>query len=129
MTNDVFGMTKKELLAIEERKPTSTFNAFVIVPTGERHDSGYECMKFILTDRREIVGAVGGSSDVVHLNGIGGYGENWAQTFDRGVAPIVDWSIDLLPKSHCVRVFCSRELYLKDGFICSDFEVYARERK
>ena len=116
-------MTKKELLEIENFMPTVDFNAIVIVPTKYKHDSGYRCMKFILCDGLKIVGAVSGCSDVVHINGIGGYG----LSFD-GQIKGYDWSIDCLFKSSCVRLFSSEKLTLGDYSIpFSSFEFYVTE--
>lgn len=120
-------MTLEDLLAVPNSKrldEIDTFTGFVIVPTGELHDSGFGCMKFVLTHHNEIVGAVGGWCDVVHLNGIGGYGIDWQKSLTDRNVPVIDWSIDLLPKSGCLRVFSTHKLVLQDGFICSDFEVY-----
>ena len=126
---DINKMTKKEFLAIEEMKPTKPFTSVVIVPTGRTHDSGFGCMKFVLLDRNEIVGCVGGCSDVVHINGIGGYGLDCAKAlFDQSVPPI-GWSLDLLQGSRLVRLFCNRKLIIRDEKVYSDFEIFAAERK
>ena len=128
MGNNLNKLTKKELLAVEEKFPTEPFTGFVIVPTGETHDSGFGTVKLVLTKHNEIVGCVGGGVDVVHLNGNGGYGKDWERGLATGTVPVVDWSMDVLAKSKCVRVFSSCDLTIEDRFICSDFDVYA-ERK
>ena len=123
---NIKSMTLEELLAVPYNKTLGEiglFKGFVIVPTGELHDSGFGCMKFVLTLHDDIVGAVGGWCDVVHLNGIGGYGIDRKKSFTDRKVPVIDWSIDLLPKSGCLRVFSSHRLVL-DDFICSDFSVY-----
>ena len=125
--SNVKEMTLDELLAVPNSKRIDEirlFTGFIIVPTGELHDSGFGCMKFVLTHNNEIVGAVGGWSDVVHLNGIGGYGIDFQKNLIDRKAPVIDWAIDLLPKSGCLRVFSSHKLILRNGYICSDFEVY-----
>ena len=46
------------------------FNDIIIVPTGKMHDSGFRCMKYILINWENgtnVVGVVGGYSDVLHL--------------------------------------------------------------
>lgn len=124
---NIKSMTLEELLAVPYNKTLGEigpFKGFIIVPTGELHDSGFGCMKFVLTLHDDIVGAVGGWCDVVHLNGIGGYGLDWQKSLTNRNVPVIDWSIDLLPKSGCLRVFSGHKLVLRDGFICSDFEVY-----
>ena len=125
---DINKMTKKDFLAIEEMKPTKPFSSVVIVPTGKAHDSGFGCMKFVLLDRNEIVGCVGGYSDVVHINGIGGYGLNFTKALCGQSVPPVGWSLDLLQRSKLVRLFCHRKLIIHDEEVLSDFEVFATER-
>lgn len=134
---DVMNNTYQDFLDMEYKKPEKQFNGFVIVPMGYNHDSGFGCMKFILVKGFEIVGVIGGGADVVHLNGIGGYGE-YGTRFDEALAthmsPRVGWSMDFLPESNCVRVLCDHWLSL-DPLCCSDFivyvgdEIYKRERK
>lgn len=122
--------TLEELRAIENFGEQEEFNAFAIVPMEELHDSGYRCMKFILERDNDIVGAVSGWSDVVHVNGIGGYGEDFKQTMVSGMVPVVGMSMDCLPKSGCVRFFCDRSKIMKaETFIGSDFIFYFKVRK
>ena len=128
MAIDVMDCTFQDLLDMECYAPTERYNGFVIVTTGERHDSGFGCMKYILLHGFKIVGVVGGWSDVVHLNGIGGYGDDEAfdialktQKTDR-----VGWSIDVMPNSGCVRLFCDHWLEVETP-ICSDFIIYVKE--
>ena len=66
--------TREEFENLKYFEPTGEFNGIVIIPTNEMHESGYMCMKFALMDHWEVAGCVGGGSDVIHLNGIGGYG-------------------------------------------------------
>ena len=124
---DLTMMTLEDLRAvplIKHEFDLKKFNGFVIVPTGELHDSGFGCMKFVLTHCNEVVGAVGGWCDVVHLNGIGGYGRCWHSSIESRMVPVIGWSIDLLPASGCVRVFTKHRLDIDLDFILSDFEVY-----
>ena len=114
--------TKKELLEMENFGPIGTFTSVIIVPMKEKHDSGFRCMKFILIKQGEIVGVVSGWSDVVHINGIGGYGRFSGEYV---VTPRVGWCIDCLPRSGCVRLFCDRECEAEE-FIGSDFVFYVK---
>ena len=125
MKKDIMKMTKKELIEIENFKPEGEFDSVVIVPIKENHDSGFSCMKFILLRDMEIIGAVSGWSDVIHLNGIGGYGKNLENIDDP---KNYSWSIDCLPKSKCVRFFCNKYMET-DKFIGSDFIVYTKEQQ
>lgn len=125
MTEDVETLKK-----LDHIKPEEPFNGFILIPTGETHDSGYVCMKFILLNHDKVVGCVGGFSDVVNLNGIGGYG-GYGNRFDEALksrkTPVIDWRIDLLPNG-LFRVYTSHKLKI-EGMVLSDFEVVDDERK
>ena len=122
--------SREEFEKLDYFEPTGEFNGIVIIPTNEMHESGYMCMKFALMDHWEVVGCVGGGSDVIHLNGIGGYGK-YGEDFDRslktGLMKRVDWSIDCLPNG-VIRLFCSKKLEL-DDIICSDFNLYVKSER
>lgn len=133
MRIDFYNVTLDELRAIDNfRSEERKFTSFVIVPTGEIHDSNFGCFKIILIDdsSREIVGAIGGYCDIIHLNGIGGYGLNFDASLKSGKTSVIDWKIDILPVCNCVRIHCRYPLSY-DEFIGSDFQVYAKipERK
>lgn len=121
--------TREEFENLDYFAPTGEFNGIVIIPTNEMHESGYMCMKFALMDHLEVVGCVGGGSDVIHLNGIGGYGkyENFKEVLKTGLTKRVDWSIDCLPNG-LIRLFCSKKLEL-DEIICSDFNLYVKSER
>ena len=119
MTKNLNEYTLEEFREMELFGENSLFNNVVIVPMNELHDSGYRCMKFILCDDGDIVGAVSGWSDVVHPNGIGNHGlsEDWS------VTPNIGLSIDCLAESGCVRLIMWG-LYECSDFIGSDFIFY-----
>lgn len=117
---NIIDATRSDLKALRNFPPKGKFSSFVVVPTGNLHDSGYEAMKFILLNRDKIVGVVSGCSDVIHLNGIGGYGKIGASA-DR-IKPIA-WHVDCLPGSGCLHFWCNKYLSI-DEFIGSDFCVY-----
>lgn len=104
------------------------FNGFIIIPTDEIHDSGYKIMKIALMNRGVVVGCVKGCFDVIHLNGIGGYGDYDAGYNERvreRKGPIIDWCIDCAPNG-LIRVFCSKRLTLPDlCCLVSDFQIIA----
>ncbi len=117
--------TREEFENLGYFMPTDEFNGVVIIPTNELHDSGFGRMKFALTNSFEVVGCVGGGSDVVHLNGIGGYGKyNFDKTLKTNMVKRIDWSIDCLPNG-LIRLFCSYKLDI-DEFIVSDFNLYVK---
>ena len=118
--------TKEDFEKLEFQKPTGHFNSFVIIPTGELHDSGYGCMKFALFCGKEYVGCVGGYSDVIHFNGIGGYGLKWREVPKE--IPVVDFCMDLLPNG-LFRVFSQKCYLFIDSLICSDFSIYAQDKE
>lgn len=115
--------TREEFLAMENFKPKGYFRDVIIVPTDEMHDSGYRCMKFILANKGRIVGVVSGWSDVVHINGIGGYGRFVEDSIKTQTVKRVAWSIDCLPESGCIRLFSDTDCVAED-FIGSDFIFY-----
>lgn len=121
--------TREEFENLKCFEPTGEFNGIIIIPTNEMHESGYMCMKFALMDHWEVVGCVDCGSDVIHLNGIGGYGkyENFKEALKTGLVKRVDWSIDCLPNG-LIRLFCSSKLEL-DDIICSDFNLYAKSER
>lgn len=120
MTKNLNEYTLEEFREMELFGKDCLFNNVVIVPTNELHYySGYKCMKFILCHNHDIVGAVGGWSDVIHPNGIGNNGlpDDWS------AAPDIGLSIDCLAGSGCVRLMMNG-LYKCSDFIGSDFIFY-----
>ena len=115
-------MTKKELMELENFVPKKNFTGIVIVPMNYKHDSGFQCMKYILLNHWDIVGVVGGCSDVMHINGIGGYGKE--PNYITRMVKAHDLRIDCLPKSKCLRLFSDDEMELWDLFCGSDFSFY-----
>jgi len=110
--------------------PTEDFNGIIIVPTHELHDSGYGCMKFVLLNHAKIVGCVGGGSDLIHINGIGGYGniynmKEYEKAVSTGMVNAVNWSIDCLSNG-LIRLFSNKKLDI-DLPITSDFIIYPKE--
>ncbi len=121
----------------EKLAPTGylEFRSFVIIPV-ERNgkvelydETDWGCMEFCLVnDNMEPIGKVGGGSDVVNLDGIGGYGSHKSR--DWGVftklVPAKGWSIDCLPCGY-LNVWAKRVLFLEDRFVGSNFEPYSEE--
>ena len=115
--------TLEEYQAMENFGERSIFDSVIIVPMEELHDSGFRCMKFILLEKGEIVGVVGGWCDVVHPNGIGNYGRD-LKRLNSKLEPVPAYiSMDCLTNSGCVRLMM-RDDYECDGFIGSDFCFY-----
>ena len=128
---DINDYTLQELREIKNFGENEEFSAFVIVPMEELHDSGYRCMKFILERDMRIVGAVSGWSDVVNINGIGGYGQNIKETIVSQMVPRVGMSMDCLPKSGCLRFMCNDhdKIMKAENFIGSNFIFYFKKKE
>jgi hypothetical protein len=116
--------TKKELEALPAREwgeDIGEFDSLIILPTKHLHDSGFWCMDFVAVKGNEPFCRLSGCSDVIQIDGIGGYGE-WKQNVPT-VIPPKGWSIDCLKKSKLLRVFSDGKL--KAGRALSSFDLYA----
>lgn len=125
---DIMTASQDDLRSLDNKLPEGVFNSVVIVPTGELHDSGYMCMKFILCDRQKnIVGVLGGCSDVIHLDGIGGYGQydkDYSERVKSRQTHIIAWCIDCIPCGF-VRLFCDHNLIIESPL--SDCILYVKK--
>lgn len=118
--NDV---TIEELKKLPRRKwdeDIGIFDSLVIIPENEIHESGYRCMDFAAVKDGEAFCLLSGRSDVVHIDGIGGYG-NWRDNIPKLVVP-TGWSIDCLAKSGLLRLFSRSEMTC--GAALSSFEIF-----
>lgn len=129
MGKTIFDYTLEEFKNLEYSNPgKKEFDSVIIVPMDEIHDSGYRCMKYILVDTNDdvedsIVGVIGGYSDVLHLNGISGYGLSFERNIATRTVPIADWAIDCLDTSGCLRLF-GPKMTLNDHIQTSSVEIY-----
>ena len=129
----VENMTVKQLRAV----PFGDWNnevrcqSLIIVPGGGRkkdlHDSGYRCMSFVAValDGTPVC-QLGGSSDAIHIEGVGGYGRKWLERCG-GIPSMVKphgWNIDCLPISGCLRIFMGMTEIIC-GPSLSSFEIFA----
>lgn len=107
---DVNKWTRKEFDNLPSRKSDEDigyFDAIIILPTNETHDSGFRCMDFVAVINGKPKCRLSGYSDVVHLDGIGGFGKNWVEKYGKipdKVKPS-DWNIDCLVTSGLLRIF------------------------
>lgn len=92
------------------------FDSFVIIPTGEEHESGYGCMEFALIRDGEILGRIGGATDVVCLDGLG--------TLGRVITHV--WRVDCLPCGY-LNLWTREKLFLTDNFVGSTLEVFSKD--
>lgn len=121
-------MTKKDFNSIPFRKwdeYIGKFASLVIIPTRKKHDSGYMCMEFVaVDDNHEPICKMSGCSDVIHIDGIGGYGNvRESGEIQKMIVP-KSWRIDCLPCGY-LRLFFDGEMAC--GYDLSDFEVYGEK--
>lgn len=124
---DVFEMSKEDFAKVPARETlyedVGEFDALVIIPTDQEHDSGYMCMDFVAVDGKgEPICRLSGWSDILELDGIGGYGAREGRRPDKFIEPKA-WGIDCLPCGY-LRLFSRGKLVAGDSL--SSFEVYAK---
>lgn len=110
----------KELPLRKWRENIGEIDRLIILPTEEMHDSGFRCMDFVAVQKNIPTFRLSGCSDVLHLGGIGGI-NNKLDNIKREV-PRVAWSIDCLPISGLLSVFCDKTLIAGDAL--SSFELF-----
>ena len=124
---NILEMTKEDFAKVPRRKSDiPTFDSLVIIPQNDDplHDSGYMCMGFVAVDKHgEPICSFGGGSDVICINGIGGYGK-WSDSLPKSLPPI-GWSIDCLPCGY-LRLFAGRD-GLTAGDTLSTFEIFSNK--
>ena len=126
-------MTRKDFEQLPYRKEWNIdvkCDVIVILPTRKKHDSGWRLMDFVAVRDGEAICRLSGSSDVLNLDGIGGFGHNWYDKYNAvpSMIPPSGWSIDCLPKSGLLRVWPSSVRILA-GSGLSNFEIYALPRQ
>lgn len=97
----------------------------ILLPLRRLHDSHYRALDFVGVNDKEMI-RLSGCSDMVNINGIGGYGDNWIDKFGKcptAIHPIA-WSIDCLPKSGLFRIWANYHK-IKCGPPLSSFEIFA----
>lgn len=119
--------TKREFLALRDREwneDIGEFDSLVILPTNNIHGSGFACMDFVAVNEGKPICKLSGCSDLLHMGGIGGFGEWLGRELPEFIEPI-PWSIDCLKRSKLLRLFAGRKFKLKVGSALSSFEIYA----
>lgn len=138
---DLYSKTPKEIMELLESPTPSIkrlrwndeeteFNSLLIVPRGELHDSGWMCMVFIALWNGEPVGYFDCGSDVISLDGTGGYGRysDWPMgSIPRMVSP-KGWRMDMTPGG-CLRLFVTNMDYVLKAEGLSSFQVYAVKKE
>ena len=133
MDKDINEMTRKDFDKVPSRKWNENigeFDSLITLPSRTLHESGYRCMDFVAVRDNKAIARLSGCSDVIHLDGIGGYGLNWMDKYHRvpDATPPTGWSIDCLPKSGLLRLFPNSHK-LHAGSALSSFELFAVPRK
>jgi hypothetical protein len=106
-------MTRKQFEELEHREWDKEIvcSGLVIIPgrASNMHDSGYRCMDLVAVDGDKAVCLLAGGSDVIHVDGIGGYGDNWLEKYKTipSMTPPISWSMDCLPKSGLLRMWAA----------------------
>jgi len=114
--------SKQELEALPQRKwdeDIGVFDSLIILPTTHSHDKGFKCMTFVVVKGKEPYCRLSGYSDIIHLDGVGGYGKR--ETVNALLIPPKGWCIDCL-ESGLIRIFSKRKL--KSGAVLPWFELF-----
>ena len=126
-------MTQKDIKALPSRKWDEEIecNSIIILPgkKSDMHESGFRKMDFVAVRNNEAICLLSGCSDVIHIDGIGGYGYKWDERFGRvpNLVSPTGWSIDCLPETGLLRMW-PRSGKIIVGPALSSFEIYALEK-
>jgi hypothetical protein len=124
-------MKRSEFEALPHRKWNQEVvcNSLIILPLRRMHDSGYRCMDFVAIVGENPVCLLSGCSDVIHLDGVGGYGYKWMEKYNAVPNSILPsgWSVDCLAKSGLFRIWPSSGKILCASSL-SSFEIYALDK-
>ena len=100
--------------------PVQDFYSLVIIPERHLHESGFRAMSFVAVDKNgEPIVRMSGYSDILNIDGIGGYGEYHGFLADS--RPVQGWEIDCL-KCGYTRIYCKGKL--RAGADLSSFEIF-----
>lgn len=109
-------------------KDIGEFNSIIILPgrSKDMYDSGYRCMNFVAVKDGKPICKLSGCSDVLHLDGIGGFGDRWFEKYGKVPLKVTPsgWSIDCLPKSGLLHIWPNSQK-MKCGLALSSFEIFA----
>jgi hypothetical protein len=122
---DIMKWTERQFKKLPARESFDTpieCDYLIILPTRRKHDSGWRAMDFVAVKDGIPICRCSGCSDVLNIDGTGGYGHSFPDKFvmARG------WQIDCLPKSGLLRISCNYKITL--GPALSNFDVIATEK-
>ena len=110
-------------------EPITGIESIVVVPVLKKdglHDSGFRCMDFAAVHKGNAYCLLSGCSDVLHIGGISGFNDQHWRKIPDLVTPVA-WSIDCLPSSGLLHIFCRSKIGNKiavEDFPLSSFEIY-----
>lgn len=126
-------MTRDEFLSLPHREWDQEIlcDSIVIIPSEEKHDSGYLCLDFAAIVNGEATVLLSGSSDLIKIDCIGGYGDRWLEKYNSVPVkiPVSGWSIDCLPVSGLLRMWPNHTKQIRVGPTLSSLEIFAVPRK
>jgi len=131
---DINKMTRKQFDKLPFRKNWQEpveFASMVILPLRTRHGSGYRALDFVaINNKGQPICRLSGCSDVIHVDGIGGFGNNWLKQYGTvpKAVPATGWSVDCLATSGLLRMW-PNSYHMTCGGSLSSFEIYALEKE
>ena len=132
---NVMEMKKKDFrkVPLMRKGPFPEFDALVIIPKtkDEPHESGYLCMEFCLVKNSEPIARIGGYSDVIDIDGIGGRGKQIDGTDWVNLPSMVrpkNWRIDCLPCGY-LQLWNWEMLFLEDEYVLSTLEIFSKPKR
>lgn len=125
---DIWGVIKYKI-----KKMLSNFFALKesdLWEVSHLHDSGYRNMDFVAIKDGKPLCLLAGGSDVIHIEGISGYGMDWMKKYSGcpTMVPPTSWSVDCLPASGLLHFFPSTGR-MTCGAALSSFEIYLLKRE
>ncbi len=109
------------------REDVGEFDSLIIMPTNQMHGSEFRCMDFVVVKGQTPFYLLSGGSDVIHIDGIGGYGKRGLLGNLPTIFARKGWCIDCLNTSGLLRLFS--EGTLTAGNLLSSFDVYSEIKK
>ena len=129
MNKNINDMSRKELMdniPYKKWEEEIICTDIIIVPIQKKHESGFRIMDYIACQNNKTICKLSGCSDILNLDGIGGYGNDKLKksTYITNRLPI-PWTIDCLNKSGLLRIFIPNyKLFIPTGPSVSNMEIY-----
>jgi len=128
---NIHEMTREDFETLPHRRwdETTECHSLVILPTKDLHTSGCRCMDFAAVVGDEAKCLLSGCSDIICIDGIGGFGKDWVERYSDipEAVPPAGWTIDCLPKSGLLRIRPASGR-MTCGPALSTFEIFSVRR-